>query len=508
MRSSPKKGRLNRRRFLALAGGAAFGAASDILAQSRSPAPKAQPGRPTTAEFPKDFLWGAATSAYQIEGAVEDDGRGPSIWDMFEKKPGAIWNGQSGRVACDHYHRFRDDVALMKSLGLGAYRFSVSWPRVLPGGTGAVNEKGLAFYDALVDALLGAGITPLLTLFHWDLPEALQLRGGWMTRDAAGWFAEYAALVTKRLSDRVPYWMTINEPRSFIGAGYRLGIHAPGEQLPLREALQAGHHLLLAHGRGVQAIRANARRTVQVSLPLDFSPSVPASPHPGADDVAAARTASFSGAPPREGVEDWWHHNAWWTDPPFRGPYPEEALALLGSDAPEVLPGDETVIRQPLDFFALNLYGGWPVRAGRGGVAEPVSPPVGAPLTAFNWAVVPEALRWGPRFLHERYGLPILVTENGLSCRDWISLDGRVHDPQRIDFTARYLIELRRAMREGVPVRGYLHWSLMDNFEWHTGYRERFGLVFVDFESQRRVPKDSSHWYAQLIASRGASLQV
>ena len=495
---------LTRRGFLALAGGASFAAAADALAQSPG-APQLPPASRESAEFPKDFLWGAATSAYQIEGAVSDDGRGPSIWDVFEKKPGAIWNGQSARVACDHYHRFRDDVALMRSLGLRAYRFSVSWPRVLPDGAGAVNEKGLAFYDALVDALLAAGITPLLTLFHWDLPQALQLRGGWMNPDSAGWFADYATLVAKRLSDRVPYWMTLNEPKSFIGAGYRLGIHAPGEQRPLREALQAGHHLFLAHGRGVQAIRAAARRPVQVSLALDVSPSVPADPH-SADDLAVARIATFGGAPPREGLETWWQHNAWWTDPPVRGRYPEEALAILGNDAPEVAPGDEAIIRQPLDFFAMNLYGGWAVRAGRGGQPETVPAPVGAPISAFNWQVVPEALRWAPRFLHERYGLPIVVTENGVSCRDWMALDGEVHDPQRIDFTARYLIELRRAMREGVPVRGYLHWSLLDNFEWATGYRERFGLVFVDFPSQRRIPKDSARWYAQLIASRGASL--
>jgi beta-glucosidase len=490
------KGRLSRRTFLGLAGGATLGVVAENFAEIPAP------------EFPSNFLWGTATSAYQIEGAVETDGRGPSIWDVFEKKPGAIWDGQSARVACDHHRLFRDDVALMRSLGLRAYRFSVGWPRVLPEGTGAVNEKGLAFYEALVDSLLAAGITPLLTLFHWDLPQALQLRGGWMNRDAASWFADYAAVVAKRLSDRVSYWMTMNEPRSFIGAGYRLGIHAPGEQRPLREALQAGHHLYLAHGRGVQAIRANSRRPVQVSLALDFSPSVPAGLHPTPDDDAAARAASFGGAPPREGLETWWQHNAWWTDPPFRGRYPEEALGILGADAPEVQPGDEALIRQPLDFFALNLYGGWPVRAGHNGQPEAVLQPIGGPLTAFNWPVVPEALRWGPKFLHERYGLPILVTENGVSCRDWISLDGRVHDPQRIDFTARYLLELRRAIREGVPVRGYLHWSLMDNFEWHTGYRERFGLVYVDFPSQRRIPKDSARWYSQLIASSGATLDT
>lgn len=460
------------------------------------------PKKDTT--FPKDFLWGAATSAYQIEGAVNEDGRGPSIWDVFVQKPGAVWQGQAGREACDHYHRYREDVALMKTLGLRAYRFSISWPRVLPSGAGAVNEKGLDFYQRLLDSLLAAGITPVVTLFHWDLPQALQERSGWMNRDSAGWFADYAAVVTRRLSDRAAYWITINEPRSFVGAGYRAGVHAPGEQRPLREALQVGHHLFLAHGRGVQAIRASAKRPVHVSIGLDVSPSVPATD--SAEDVAAARAATFGGAPPSEGLEPWWQHNVWWTDPVMKGECPPEALALLGSNAPEVASGDMETMHQPLDYFALNLYGGWPVRAGKDGMPEPVPPPPGAPLTAFNWPVVPESLRWASEFLHERYQLPILVTENGVTCRDWVSLDGKVHDPQRIDFTARYLLELHRAIRKGVPVKGYLHWTLLDNFEWHTGYRERFGLVYVDFATQERIPKDSARWYARVIASNGKTL--
>jgi beta-glucosidase len=486
----------SRRSFLAALGTAAVSVGLRLDA--------AHAAAPVETTFPKDFLWGAATSAYQIEGAVNEDGRAPSIWDAFVRKPGAIWQEQTGNEACDHYHRYRDDVALMKTLSLRAYRFSVSWPRVLPAGAGAANEKGLDFYQRLVDALLAANIKPVLTLYHWDLPQALQERGGWMNRDSAGWFADFAALVASRLSDRVAYWITVNEPRSFIGAGYRLGVHAPGEQRPMREALQAGHHLLLAHGRGVQAIRASARPPVQVSIGLDFSPCVPATD--SAEDVAAARAATFGGAPPSEGLETWWQHNVWWTDPVLRGAYPGEALEILGGNAPEVASGDLETMHQPLDYFALNLYGGWPVRAGKDGRPEPAPPPPGAPLTAFNWPVVPESLRWAPVFLHERYRLPILVTENGLTCRDWVSLDGKVHDPQRIDFTARYLLELHRAMREGVPVRGYLHWTLMDNFEWHTGFRERFGLIYVDFATQKRIPKDSARWYARVIASNGKTL--
>jgi beta-glucosidase len=483
---------VSRRKMLGTLGGVAAAAA---LTPTRAAAAAAQ--KRTAAEFPKDFAWGAATSAHQIEGALNEDGRGASVWDAFCKKPGAIWRGQSAEMACDHYHRYRDDVGLMKSMGLRAYRFSISWTRVLPDGTGKVNEAGLAFYQRLVDELLRAGITPYLTLHHWDFPLALHERGGWMNRDSADWFAQYATVLTRALSDRVTHWLTINEPQDLIGSGYITGVHAPGEKLPLGAALCAGHNALRAHGKSVQAIRANAKRAVRIGFPPVGVHAIPATDSEA--DIAAARRATFSA-----GRDTW--NSAWWMDPVFLGRYPEDGLAALGSDAPEVQSGDMETIRQPLEFCGINVYAGRVVRAGADGAPEPVPPAVGEPLTAFDWPVTPPALYWAPRWFHERYKLPILITENGLTCRDWISLDGGVHDAQRIDFVARYLRELHRAIAEGVPVQGYFHWTLLDNFEWAQGYKHRFGLVFVDFPTQRRILKDSARWYARLIASNGKTL--
>ncbi len=494
-------GSRTRREFLATSAAAAVGLAGGV---SPLAGETARPPQNPATPFPKGFLWGASTSAYQIEGAAREDGKGPSIWDEFCRRPGAIWEAQSGDIACDHYHRYREDVRQMRALGLGAYRFSVSWPRILPAGTGAVNPKGLDFYSRLVDALLDAGVAPFLTLYHWDLPLALQQRGGWRNRDAADWFADYAATLARALADRVPFWLTMNEPRSFIGSGYRNGEHAPGEKLSLAEALHVGHILLLAHGKAVQAIRAHARRPLQVGMAPDASPSMPWSDAP--PDVAAARSATFGAPPEYFRPEFWWRSNAWWIDPVFLGAYPAEGMAAAQQDAPEILAGDMETMAQPLDFFAVNIYGGHPVRAGADGKPERLTWPAGFPLSAFDWPITPDALYWGPKWLYERYHLPLYITENGLSCRDWISLDHCVHDPQRIDFMARYLGALQRAMHEGVPVRGYFHWSLLDNFEWAQGYRQRFGLIFVDFATQQRVLKDSAHWYAKLIASHGATL--
>ena len=447
--------------------------------------------------FPPDFVWGAAAASYQIEGAADADGKGPSVWDMFCKKPGTVWRGQSGDVACDHYHRFREDVGLMQSIGLQAYRLSISWPRVLPQGTGAVNERGLAFYDQLVDALLEARVEPYVTLFHWDFPLALYHRGGWLNRDSAAWFAEYADSVVRKLGDRVSNWMTLNEPQVFVGAGHSEGRHAPGDKLRFAEVLRAAHHVLLAHGMAVQAIRAGSPKPCRIGFAPVATIKYPHTETP--ENVALAREKTFA-----IDTRTTWS-NTWWNDPVFLGRYPEDGLELYASELPEIQAGDLKLIAQPLDFFGVNIYQGTPVSAGARGGAE-VAHPVGHPLTGFDWAVTPDAMYWGTRFLHERYNKPLVITENGVSCRDWLSLDGQVHDPQRIDFTQRYLLSLHRAIEEGIPVGAYFHWSIMDNFEWAQGYKERFGLIFVDYTTGRRTLKDSASWYRRVIESRGASL--
>ena len=447
--------------------------------------------------FSDDFVWGAAAASYQIEGAAFEDGRGLSVWDMMCRQEGRVWGGHSGETACDHYHRYAEDAALMARLGLKAYRFSVSWPRVLPEGAGAVNEKGLDFYDRLVDALLANGITPYLTLFHWDFPYELYLRGGWLNRDSADWFADYATVLVERLSDRVSDWMTLNEPQCYIGLGLVDGIHAPGDKLGIQEALRAGHHTLLGHGRAVQALRAGARQPLKIGYVPTGTMALPASE--GEADIAAARKAMFG----VNGDSCW--NVAWWSDPVYLGRYPEEGLKAYGAKVPAVEAGDMETISQPLDYFGINIYNGYTVAAdGEGG--RTLERPIGHALCANKWPMTPEALYWGPRFCHERYGLPVLIAENGLSNQDWVSLDGKVHDPLRIDFTRRYLLEYRRAAADGVELAGYFHWSVFDNFEWAEGYKERFGLVYVDYQTQERIPKDSAAWYAGVIASNGAAL--
>lgn len=451
-------------------------------------------------EFPPHFLWGAAAASYQIEGAYAEDGKGESVWDMFCTRPCAVFEGHSGRVACDHYHRYRADVGLMAELGLDSYRLSISWPRILPEGTGRVNEKGLDFYDRLVDTLLEAKILPWITLFHWDYPLALFARGGWLNRDSAAWFADYAALIVSRLSDRVSHYFTLNEPQVYIGFGHLEGSHAPGLTLPLGQVLKAGHHTLLGHGKAVQAMRASARQPLTIGYAPVGMPKLPA----GSDaaSIELARKATFS-------VVDrnsW--NNSWWMDPVYLGAYPEQGLVFFGKDAPEPEAGDMEIIASPIDCFAVNIYQGAtvvPSPQSEQGYALAGYPP-GYPHTAFNWPLTPEAMYWGPKFFYERYQKPIVITENGLSSRDWVALDGGVHDPGRIDFTKRYLREFARAMASGVEGLGYFHWSIMDNFEWAAGYRERFGLVHVDYETQKRTPKDSFYWYQTVIKSGGRVL--
>lgn len=449
--------------------------------------------------FAKDFTWGVASASYQIEGAPSEDGKGPSVWDMFCRKPGAVWQGQTGDVACDHYHRWRDDVRLMRDLGIKAYRFSISWPRVMPDGSGKVNPAGIDFYSGLVDALLEAGIEPWITLFHWDYPLALYRKGGWLNRDSADWFAEYAAVVARKLSDRVTRWITLNEPQCFIDLGLRTGQHAPGDKLRFDEVLLAAHHTLLAHGKGVGAIRAEAKAAPCIGIAMATPPSFPVTE--SVADIEAARAATFRTA------ERSAFQSAWWIDPIVFGKYPEDGLKFFGDQVPEFPPGDLATITAPLDFLGLNIYFGLPFKAGPGGEPEPVPHPPGYPKTTQEfWPVTPASLYWGPKFFHERYKLPIVVTENGHQNADVISLDGKVHDPQRIDYLHRYLRELKRAVADGVPVRGYMQWCFTDNFEWAMGDAIRVGLVYTDYPTQRRIPKDSAFWYRDVINNNGSEL--
>lgn len=444
--------------------------------------------------FRKDFVWGAATSAYQIEGAAYEDGKGPSIWDICSRSPGRVRGDQSGNIACDHYHKYLEDVAIMKKMGIGAYRLSVSWPRVLPDGIGKINQKGLDFYDRLIDELLKNEITPYVTLYHWDLPYNLYLKGGWLNRDIAEWFAEYADLVVSRLSDRVSYWVTVNEPQCFIGLGLQDGRHAPFLKLSRKEVLAAAHNVLLAHGNAVQAIRAAARSKPCIGYAPTGSVTCPVTS--SSADVEAARREMF-----RTDMDSL-RNAAWWSDPIFFGKYPQDGAEYYGNDMPGIRSHDMEVISQPLDFYGANIYNAPSVRVDSSGRAQPVPESDGLAQTAFDWPVTPDCLYWGAKFLYERYHKPILITENGMANSDWVMEDGKVHDPQRIDYLSRYLKALERAADEGIDIAGYFEWSLLDNFEWAEGYYRRFGMVFVDFQTQERILKDSAYWYRNEISRR------
>lgn len=427
--------------------------------------------------FPSNFTWGAASAAYQIEGAWNEDGKGESIWDRFSHTPGKIWQGHTGDVACDHYHRYRSDIALMQELGLQAYRFSIAWSRVLPMGRGRVNTAGLDFYERLVDALLAAGITPFATLYHWDLPQALQDSGGWAQRDLSATFADYAALMVQRLGDRVRYWATFNEPWCVSFLGHHTGEHAPGMR-DLRLALQVAHHELLAHGLAAQAMRA-AHSNLQVGIVLNLWPVEVV----GDNEKAQAE------------VEPTWQRNcAWFLDPLYRGAYPAEALAAYGGLAPALETHDFVTISQPLDFMGINYY--QPIALG-----GPTLVP-GAEHTEMGWEVYPQGLIHLLQRLHREYQLPPLyITENGAAYRDTVTADGRVPDARRLAYVRDHLHALHAAMTDGVDVRGYFVWSLTDNFEWAHGYSKRFGIIHVDYDTQVRIIKDSGHWYSRVIAS-------
>jgi beta-glucosidase len=441
-------------------------------------------------DFPAGFTWGAATSAYQIEGAVDADGRGRSIWDTFTHAPGAVADGSTGDVACDHYHRYAEDVDLLAGLGVTAYRFSISWPRVQPAGTGPANPAGLAFYDRLVDALLDRGIDPVATLFHWDLPQALEDAGGWLSRDTATRFADYAGLVADRLGDRVKLWITLNEPFVHMSFGYGVGSHAPGRAL-LFDAFPVAHHQLLGHGLAVAALRA--RTAAPVAITNNYSPVRAfgaAGAGPGDADLAAA--AAFHAL-----------QNRLFTDPLLGRGYPAE----LPFDLAVVRDGDLAAIAAPLDTLGVNYYNPTGVRAPddpAGPLPFELVPLTGHPTTSFDWPVVPDGLHELLTGLHREYGAalpPIQITENGCSYDDTIGPDGRCHDPDRVAYLDGHLRAVHRAIADGVDVRGYFVWSLLDNFEWAEGFTKRFGLVHVDFDTQRRTQKTSYAWYRDVVAA-------
>ena len=452
-----------------------------------------------TVRFPDGFAWGTATASYQIEGAVDEDGRSPSIWDTFSHTPGRVDNGDTGDVADDHYHRYQEDVQLMADLGTGWYRFSLAWPRLQPGGEGSLNEAGVDFYSRLVDALLARGITPWVTLYHWDLPQALQDRGGWPARDTAERFAEYAAAVYERLHDRVRHWTTLNEPWVSAFLGHATGRHAPGIQDP-EAALRAAHHLMLGHGLAIDAMRARGDRDSVFGITLNVSPVAAAGDDPADADADAARRA--------DGLT-----NRIFLDPLLRGGYPQDVLdAVRGvTDGAHVHDGDAERICVPLDFLGINYYYRTVVRAGTGEQPTPWvgNPDIerverGLPQTEMGWEIDPDGLYdFLTRVARDYPGVPLYVTENGAAFADSKAADGAVHDPERIDYLDAHFRAAHRAIADGVDLRGYFVWSLMDNFEWSFGYSKRFGLIHVDYETLERTPKDSARWYAQVTRANG-----
>ena len=497
--------------------------------------------------FSKDFVWGAASASYQIEGGAFEDGKGPSVWDQFSHTPGKTIGGHTGDVAADAYHRFEEDLNLMQQLGIRHYRFSIGWPRVFPDGTihGGLNPAGIAYYDRVVDGCLARGITPWITLYHWDLPLALYEKGGWLNRETAYHFADYAAYIADHFRGRVNRYITINEPQCVIGLGLGIGTHAPGLKLNNEELFRAWHHLLLAHGLAVREIRKAVpdavigiastgaltyltEKTCSELADSTYSENPAACPeNPAAvqenhafsgltrngylaETPSSLADAAFLSLPSQQNSVQFFNHQ-WFLDPVFLGHYPDDPenpwMAFAGTVSAE----DLEIISSPVDFTGLNIYNGHEL------VPDFTSDPSGCrlvfaekypgyPRTALKWPVTPEVLYWGPRLIFERYGKPVCIMENGQSCNDRIFLDGKVHDPDRIDFLHRYLRELRKAAGDGIPVQAYFHWALTDNFEWNSGYDERFGLIYVDYRDQRRIPKDSAAWYAGVVRTNGEEL--
>jgi beta-glucosidase len=439
----------------------------------------------TLATFPQDFVWGTATASYQVEGAVREDGRGASIWDTFSAIPGNVKNGNTGEVACDHYHRWREDIELMRQLNISAYRFSIAWSRIFPEGRGQVNQKGIDFYSRLVDGLLAARITPFVTLYHWDLPQTLEDEDGWLRRGISEDFTNYADVVSRAIGDRVKHWITFNEPWVFTWLGYVKGEHAPGQRSDTpRPALLATHHTYLAHGAAVPVIRRNSPDS-KVGITLNLVPADAASPK-GEDAEAAAR---FDG-----------YFNRWYLDPLFRGHYPADMVELFEPYLPDIRQGDMQQIQAPLDFLGINYYTREVVAQGARNPligTDKVSPE--GEYTTTNAEVYPEGLYNTLKRVHSEYSpKAIYITENGASFDDELTSDGQVHDERRANYLKVHFEAAARALEEGVPLKGYFVWSMMDNFEWALGYSIRFGVYYVDYTTQRRILKDSGRYFAQV----------
>lgn len=442
--------------------------------------------RPLT--FPKNFVWGFAAAAPQIEGAAFADGKGESVWDRFARQPGAVHNGDNLDVACEHYTRFKEDFKLMRSLGAKHYRLSLAWPRIIPDGDGAVNQKGLDFYHRLFDAMDKNGLAPWVTMFHWDLPQALETRyGGWRDRRVADAFAKYADTIVQAFGDRVKNWITLNEIYCFTELGYGIGSKAPGLKLGAGVVNQTHHHALLCHGHGVRAVREFGGKGARVGITDNSMVTVPVTETPA--DIAAA-AAHF-------------RRLNWRTiDPIYRGGYDPAALRAAGKDAPKFEKNDFKLISLPTDFLGMNIYTGSFVRAGKNGKPEQLAHPASYPAADCPWLkIMPQSLYWGPRHVAEIYGeKAIYITENGCGYKDAPPVNGEVHDLHRRDLVRNYLGEMRRAMQDGVPVKGYFLWSFMDNYEWEDGYDMRFGVVHCDFKTQKRTPKLSAKWFSKVIA--------
>lgn len=443
--------------------------------------------------FPKNFLWGAATASYQIEGAAFEDGKGLNIWDVFSHEDGKVYENHNGDVACDHYHRLEEDLELLVKLGVKSYRFSVSWSRIIPEGIGQVNQQGIAFYQKLVSGLKERGIIPCMTLYHWDLPYALHLKGGWLNDDSPKWFAEYAKVIKTYFGKDVSCFITFNEPQVFVGCGYLNGDHAPGYHLSKAEIIRISHNVLKAHGLAVKELREG--ESCKIGFVGASCPCIPATDRK--EDVEAAYLQYFS-----SNSKEFVFSDVFWFDPVLKGKYPKWVTYINDINMPVITSEDMEIISQPIDFVGLNIYNGKYVSEDSGILPKKK----GIPRTAIGWPITPEALYWGPKFFSERYHKPIMITENGMSCHDCVSLDGKVHDENRIDYMHRYLLQLKKAIADGVEVEGYFAWSLLDNFEWANGYNDRFGLTYVDYETQQRILKDSGYFYQQIIRTNGEQL--